>query len=65
LIFAMGKGGVPDVGLLDTSSENYWEWSLRIEDLLVYKELADCVQRDGAKFADVTHVSCRIARRCR
>jgi hypothetical protein len=48
----MGKGGVPDVGLLD--SENYWEWSLRIEDLLVYKELADCVQRDGAELADAT-----------
>ncbi len=46
----MGNGGVPEVGLLD--SDNYWEWSTRMEDLLIYKDLADCLTRDGAGLVD-------------
>jgi hypothetical protein len=44
----VGKSGVPEVGLLD--SDNYWEWS-RMEDLLIYKELDDCILRDAAQLA--------------
>jgi hypothetical protein len=32
----MGHGGVLDEGLLD--SDNYWEWTTRIEDLLVHHQ---------------------------
>jgi hypothetical protein len=41
----MGKTGVPEVGLLE--SDGYWEWATRMEDLLIYKELGDCILRDG------------------
>lgn len=40
----MGKSDI-DVGLL--TSENYWDWSLRMEALLVDKDLEDCISRDG------------------
>jgi hypothetical protein len=32
----MGKSE-PDVGMLN--SQNYWEWKVRMEDLLIYKDL--------------------------
>ena len=41
----MGKNDVPEVGLLD--SDNWWEWAVRMEDLLIYKELSDCLDVDG------------------
>jgi hypothetical protein len=40
----MGKGGVPEVGLL--VSDNWWEWAVRMEDLLLYKGLSGYVS-DG------------------
>ena len=42
----MGKSE-PDVGMLD--STNYWEWKVRIEDLLIYKELFDYLEMDEAQ----------------
>ena len=46
----MGKSDTPEVGLLE--SDNYWEWSTRMEDLLIYKDLAECLTRDGAELVD-------------
>ena len=40
----MGKGSVT-VGLL--TSENYWDWSIRMEAHLLDKDLDDCIYRDG------------------
>ena len=46
----MGKNDVPEVGLLD--SDNWWEWAVRMEDLLIYKELSDCLDVDGETLTD-------------
>ena len=42
----MGKSE-PDVGML--SSQNYWEWKVRIEDLLIYKDLFEFLAKDEAE----------------
>lgn len=47
----MGKSGVPEVGLLD--SDNWWEWAMRMEDLLFYKELSDYVSNGGLRLRSV------------
>jgi hypothetical protein len=41
----MGKSE-PDVGMLN--SQNYWEWKVRMEDLLIYKDLWDYLSKDEA-----------------
>jgi hypothetical protein len=41
----MGKSE-PDVGMLN--SQNYWEWKVRREDLLIYKDLWDYLSKDEA-----------------
>jgi hypothetical protein len=41
----MGKSE-PDVGMLD--SQIYWEWKVRMEDLLIYKDLWDYLSKDEA-----------------
>jgi hypothetical protein len=41
----MGKSE-PDVGMLD--SQNYWEWRVRMEDLLIYKDLWDYLSKNEA-----------------
>jgi hypothetical protein len=40
----MGKAE-PDVGMLD--SHNYWEWRVRMEDLLIYKDLGHYLTIEG------------------
>lgn len=46
----MGKEGI-DVGLL--TSDNYWQWSILMQSLLVQKDLEDCLFREPAADATV------------
>jgi hypothetical protein len=38
-------GNDMEVGQL--TADNYWEWSIRMEGLLVYKDLGECIYRDA------------------
>jgi hypothetical protein len=46
----MSKDATPGVGILETNG--YWEWACRMQDLLVYKELGDCITREGLLLAE-------------
>jgi hypothetical protein len=45
MVVATCVDAVPEVGLLDT--DTWWEWALRMKDLLIYEELSECIVVDG------------------
>jgi hypothetical protein len=46
----MRNDAVPEVGLLDP--DTWWKWAERMEDLLIYKELSECIVVNGETLTD-------------